>query len=218
MRYIIMRKTLITIISIFAISSMLMAQNNDAKTTNAKNYFVSAPTIVFPSMSETKRLDMIDYYEAGYNRATVGELGDSCRVTHIDSLSIRIDVSPVLKYQLALPADNVIMLITTHNIPQPDSEVAFYDTDWNILPLGKCFTSPSLDDWLTKQGHKNRKDVENILPFLLVSYDYDAANGVLTLTNNLKDYFVGKEWEALSPYMHEKLQYRWSGKNFKKIK
>lgn len=218
MRYIIMRKTLIALISIFAISTMLMAQNKDIKATNAKTYFASAPPTVFPSMSESNRLDMIDYYEAGYNRATVGELGDSCRVTHIDSLSISIDVSPVLKYQLALPADNVVMLITTHAIPQPDSEVAFYDTEWNRLPLGKYFTSPTLTDWLTEQGHKNRKDVENIVPFLIVSYDYDAANGVLTLTNNLKDYFVGKDWEVLSPYMHEKLQYRWNGKNFKKIK
>lgn len=218
MRYIVMRKFIIATISIFTFSTMLMAQNNGANATNAKNYFASAPLTLFPSMSESNRLDMIDYYEAGYNRATIGTLGDSCRLTHIDSLSIRVEVSPVLKYQLALPSENVIMLITTHAIPQPDSEVAFYDTEWNQLPLGKYFTTPILTDWLTEQGRKNRKDVENIVPFLIVSYDYDAANGVLTLTNNLKNYFVGGEWDALAPNMHDKLQYRWNGKSFKKIK
>ena len=181
-------------------------------------YFASAPSTVFPSMSETNRLDMIDYYEAGYNRATIGELGDSCRVTNIDSLSISVDVSPVLKYQLALPAKNVIMVITTHAIPQPDSEVAFYDSEWNQLPSSKFLITPSLSDWLTEQGRKNREEVENTVPFLIVSYYYDANRGILTLTNNLKDYFVDREWKVLSPNLHEKLQYRWNGKCFKRQK
>ena len=144
--------------------------------------------------------------------------GDTCRVIRCDSAYMEFDVAPNLKYQLVLLKDNLIMVVTTHLLPQQDSEVAFYDFDWNQLPLKKYFKTPLLSDWLTNDGKKNRAVLEKKLPFLLVKYYYDVDTNVLTLTNNLHTYFIASDWAKISPYMKSELKYKWNGKKFNKIK
>ncbi len=214
-----MRRLVIAVINVIIASVSLSVKGEPSKAeASAKTCFSSAPASVFPAMTESDRLDMIDYFESGYNRPTLNAFGDSCRVTHLDDESVDIEVSPVLKYQLVVLPQNRIMLISTHSIPQPDSDVAFYDMEWNNLPVDKCFAVPVLSDWLTATGKKNREIVEDIVPFMIVSYRYDVKNGVLTLSNNLKDYFVADDWDRINAYFHATLQYKWNGKSFKKLK
>lgn len=212
-----MKRLVIAFINVIIASMLLSVYGETSKAeVSVKACFASAPALVFPAMSESDRLDMIDYFEGGYNRPTLNAFGDSCRVTYLDDESIDIEVSPVLKYQLVVLSHDRIMLISTHSIPQPDSEVAFYDMEWNKLPVDKCFAVPVLSDWLTATGKKNREKVEDIVPFMIVGCRYDVKSGVLTLTNNLKDYFVADDWGRLNAYFHATLQYKWNGKSFKK--
>lgn len=144
--------------------------------------------------------------------------GDTCRVIQADSAYLEIDVAPNFKYQLVLLKKDLMMLVTTHALPQQDSEMAFYDFKWNKLPLKKYFKTPLLSDWLTDEGKKNRATLEKTLPFLLVKYYYDVDTNVLTLTNNLHTYFIASDWAKISPYMKNELKYKWNGKKFSKIK
>ncbi|MBE6318451.1 MAG: DUF3256 family protein [Bacteroidales bacterium] len=210
-----MKRIFCVIMCVCAMAFVLMAKN-DARPVAAKHLFIEAPDSIFPSIEERTRRDMIDYYESGYNRPSLNVFEDSSVITCCDSTCIEIKASKVLQYQLSMPAKNLIVLISTHSIPMYDSEIAFYDFEWEKQPVEKYFTAPSLTDWLTNDGKKVRDDVENAVPFIIASYNFDVESGVLTITNQLKDYFGKNTWRQVSKWLSPQLKYKWNGKHFKK--
>ncbi len=210
-----MKRIFCVIMSVCAMAFVLTAKN-DTRPVAAKHLFIEAPDEIFPMLEENTRLDMIDYYESLYNRPSLNVFEDSCLITCCDSTCIEIKASEVLQYQLSLPAKNLIILISTHSIPMPDSEIAFYDYEWKKLPTEIYFSSPKLVDWLTNEGKKVREDVENAVPFIIASYNFDVESGVLTITNRLKDYFDNNTWQQVSKWISPQLNYKWTGKRFKR--
>lgn len=192
-----MKRIFCVIISICTLAFVLVAKN-DTRPVAAKHLFIEAPDEIFPMLEENTRLDMIDYYESAYNRPSLNVFEDSSMVTYCDSTCIKIKASEVLQYQLSMPAKNLILLISTHSIPMYDSEISFYDFEWEKLSTEKYFSSPKLADWLTDDGKKMRDDVENAVPFIIASYNFDVESGVLTITNQLKDYFDKNTWQQVS--------------------
>ena len=144
--------------------------------------------------------------------------GVKYKIVAQDSTNVEIEVNRNWYYQLVLLDENLFALITTHAIPQQDSEIEFFDFKWDQLPTKKFFKVPELRDWLTDSGKKNIKEVEKKVPFLIVYYKYNPTTKILTLTNNLKDYFIVNEWNELAPFFKSELKYEWSKKKFKQIK
>lgn len=210
-----MKRIFCVIISICTLAFVLVAKN-DTHPVAAKHLFIEAPDEIFPMLEENTRLDMIDYYESAYNRPSLNVFEDSSMVTYCDSTCIKIKASEILQYQLSMPAKNLILLISTHSIPMYDSEISFYDFEWEKLSTEKYFSSPKLADWLTDDGKKMRDDVENAVPFIIASYNFDVESGVLTITNQLKDYFDKNTWQQVSKWLSPQLKYKWTGKKFKK--
>lgn len=210
-----MKRIFCVIMSVCAMAFVLVAKN-DTRPVAAKHLFVEAPDEVFPMLEENTRLDMIDYYESGYNRPSLNVFEDSSMITCCDSTCVEIKASDVLQYQLSMPAKDLIVLISTHSIPMPDSDIAFYNFEWEKLPAEKYFSAPKLADWLTNEGKKARENVENVVPFIAASYNFDVESGVLTITNRLKDYFDKNTWQQVSKWLSPQLKYKWTGKKFKK--
>jgi hypothetical protein len=98
----------------------------------------------------------------------------------------------------------------------PDSEIAFYDFEWKKLPTDRFFVEPKLADWLTDEGKKVRADVENVVPFIIASYNFDVETGMLTIANRLSEYFDKTTWQKVSKWIRPQLSYKWTGKKFKK--
>lgn len=211
-----MKQFFTAFLCIIAISLSLIAKNSDVIIAS-KKLFIDAPDSIFPSIDHNTRLDMIDYYECGVNRASLDIFEDSCKVSNIDSISIIIETSPILKHQLISLAPNTILLISTHSIPAKDSEISFYDYNWNKITTNKYITTPKFVDWLTKQGKLQQRDLENTIPFFIVEYSYNPENKILTLTNNLNNYFIKEDWNKISHLIHNCLQYKWTGRNFKQL-
>lgn len=210
-----MRRFILIIMCLCVASMSLMAKENRRQVA-AKHLFVEAPQEIFPSIDYNTRLDMIDYYESEYNRPSLSVFEDSCIITCSDTTCIEFKASEVLNYQLSMPVYDVIVLISTHSIPMPDSEIAFYDFEWKKLPTDRFFVEPKLADWLTDEGKKVRADVENVVPFIIASYNFDVETGVLTIANRLSEYFDKTTWQKVSKWIRPQLCYKWTGKKFKK--
>jgi hypothetical protein len=75
---------------------------------------------------------------------------------------------------------------------------------------------PTLDDWLTDEGAKNRIDVENIMPFIAAKYDFKAIDGELSITNSMSKYYDKSTWEQVKSWIRPCIKYKWTGKKFKK--
>ena len=98
----------------------------------------------------------------------------------------------------------IIALISTVATPGLDSDIRFYDTDWNPLPTENYFTKPGWKEWLTESGSKNEADVT-----------IDPSTSTLTLTNNLDKLLDKALYDDISSDLMPSLTYEWTGKAFK---
>lgn len=205
--------------AIIAVAS-LAAAHSAAAWTVAQSFALAGYDII-PLLEKTDRLDMIDYYNSGMEVPTDNLLAGKSRITGMDDMSMRIAMTPASDYQLALlpcGADTLVAVINTVRTPGADSRMKVYSRELDKELTQSTFAEPQIKDWLTAQGRKNAADFEQLVPFILVSYDYDPATLTLTLTNNSGTYLPKETLEKARPYMLDTLKYRWNGKKFVKAK
>lgn len=187
------------------------------KDSTAAQFFVSAPLSVFPTIDPMTRLDMIDYFQAGSDKPSRNTAGGECRILEETPQSITFSTSDVSEYSLSLiptkkKGETILMVVRTLKTPAEDSTAKFYSTDWKELP--GLFEVPQLMDWLNDEGKKQRRDVENAVPFVLAKLTYTPSNKMITLTNNLGDYIPEEVLGLAQNSLHQQLRFRWNGKKF----
>lgn len=210
----IIRRIVVSAVSITATVVSISAQ------ITASQAFVDAPQEIFPLLDKNTRLDMVDYFNNGMATQSSNKINGRSRITALTPQSLSVEMSAASDYQLALLPlgnDTLKAVITTVKTPAPDSRVDFFDSNWDRKPDGAYFVKPKMDDWLTDAGRKNAADVSAFVPFLLISYIYDPATGLLTLTNNTKDFLSADIYEIVGPYLEPYLTYKWNGKKFVKV-
>lgn len=206
-----LRLFLATLTAAVCVSSGAFAQQHVVKA------FASAPASVFPLIDNSARLDMLDYFNSPKNLGSTNALSGRSRITEIAPGSMRIGMTAASTYQIAaLPAgsDTLTAVISTVLTPAPDSKMAVYSGDWSMTLTDRVFSRPVLKDWLTPQGRKNAGEVEMLVPFLLISYDFDPATLTLTLTNNTSSFLSEEVYEIVGPYLQQQLRFVWNGKKF----
>lgn len=183
----------------------------------AADYFVSAPLSVIPTIDKMTRMDMIDYFRAGSDRASKNRFGGDCRILEDSHEKIVISTSDASEYTIALlPADGrkldrMIMVIRTLKAPAEDSSISFYDSDWK--EVSNVFTLPLLEDWMLPQAKKkNRKDIENAIPFIMAKCVYSPDDYTMTFTTNLTDYIPEEALELAKQSIKKSIVYHWNGK------
>jgi hypothetical protein len=187
----------------------------------ATSFFTdSSADVIFARVDNSRRLDMVDYFNAGLSTPTKNAYGGDAVVTNIDSLTITFTTAEAVETTLNVLVngrDTVLMVIDTYKLPQLDSRVKFYDTSW--LPVYRTvYNEPDIKDWLVTPTRDNLKEVTNAIKFMLVSAEYNPATSMLTLTNNTAQYFLpGDKPEALD-LLRPSLQLIWSGGKFKLVK
>lgn len=187
----------------------------------AEQAFVSAPESVFPLLNKNTRLDMIDYFNSGSATPSRNKLSGDSRVTAIKTNILQFAMSASSTCQIAIlnlkNGKEIIALIETVLAPEVDSKISFYTTEW-VPTEERYFVEPELKDWLTSVGKKNIKEIEALVPFMLVGYEYDALNDELILKNNIKSMLSEDVYESVVSYFKQQLKYSWTGKQFKLIK
>lgn len=183
----------------------------------AADYFVSAPLSVIPTIDKMTRMDMIDYFRAGSDRASKNRFGGDCRILEDSHEKIVISTSGSSEYTIALlPApgrklERLIMVIRTLKTPAEDSSVSFYDSDWKEVT--GVFTMPLLEDWMLPQAKKkNRKDIENAVPFIMAKCNYSTDDYTVTFIPNLADYIPEESLDLAKASIKESIVYHWNGK------
>ena len=202
------------------VAESTIATNENSETKNVTSLFLSAPDELMPALPYATRLDMLDYFNYGSNRAIQNIFGGESRILSINESDMTVQAPDVHTYQIILlkkGKENIIAVITTLLTPTADSHIDFYDMQWQKTD-NKLFEAPTLKNWLTSEGQKHLADIENALPFTLVSYSYDPQNSILTLTNNSCQTLSAEDNEKLSQYFIPSISYKWNGKKMNKLK
>lgn len=188
-----------------------------AQTPTALDYFVKSPDNVASGVPRYARLDMADYYTYGSKAKVENKLGQKYALKSlVPEMLVYADEDSVSTAVCVLPTvagDTVLMVIRTIPLPQTDSEISFFDKSWRPL-ASAVFRQPKLDDWLAINDKQAKQELENTLPFTLVSASYDPSDKSLTLTNESQSYFYEKEQPQALEKMRKQLRYVWNGKKF----
>ncbi len=184
----------------------------------ARSALTTAPGVVLPELSESTRLDMLDYYDSGMKKPLANIFGTECVLDTLgnDKATIRFGDHKTLSiYVLPYGKKELIMTIETLSVPQADSHIAFYTTKWEPIETKKLFSEPRLADWVGNLSGEKLVEVENAVPFILYQAEYDPSTATLRLTSDL-DGYVAREYMPLAKEaVAESLTYTWSGKRFK---
>ena len=200
----------------FLITIALAATALSSWAITATEAFTTAPNTVFPLLEKNTRLDMVDYFNSGLASASSNKLDGKTSITLLSDSDIRFTMSSSSAYQIAiLPSKDgdIIALIETVATPAPDSNISFYTAEWSSIdkPL---FNEPGVSYWLTADGRDNSSMVESLVPFMLVSYNYDPATKSLILRNNVKQFLGEEMYSMIDGYLCDTLVYTWNGKRF----
>ncbi len=205
---------------ICALLSCRAQQPTDSVTLTAAKCFVEAPTDVLPFASKNTRLDMLDYFRAGSDKESTNDYGGSCRVTAETPQSLSLLATDNISYQIFVlnptSASPLIGIIETIPTPIPDSRLTIYDSRWQ--PQSALAIEPKLADWLNADGKKSPATVTDAMPFIMASYSYDPATGVLTAAHHMDQYFALGEGDGPLALLYPEISYQWNGKLFRAMK
>lgn len=153
---------------------------------SVKQRFIDAPMEVLPAVAQSTRLDMIDYFESGSTRPSQSFFNDPVRITELTPISITTKTSPVSELTLCIPdtTSSYTIVIESVNIPQTDSRVKIYDTEWNLIDSRDAGL---LADWITPEGKKLKKlpEIENIFEFATAHALYNPDSRTVEFTPTL---------------------------------
>lgn len=175
---------------------------------NIKDMFVDMPDSLMPMLSTNAKKDLIDFYESNMRPTLPNEWNTTSQITLIKDnlLCLNEDHEGAITTTIAaLPhkgRDTIVCLVRTINMPQPDSQISFYTTDWKPL-AGKTFINlPTLHDL-----QSDRKEL-CIIDYTAITIEPDNnGNPSLRITVDASDNTVDAQ-------LKQSFFYRWNNTKF----
>ena len=199
----------------------------EAKT--IRELFADEPDDIFILLPKSTRLDMLDYFDVGKMVKVENSLSSGKKVSRLLKVTdSSIDVAVTQSSQVSMTlltsakADSVIAVVQTYQVPYFDSQISFYDVDWNKINTSKYFDAPTVKSFILPGTDKKIvNDILQSVKFSLISYSIEQAdNGDVTLTAslNLEGVMVKEDYDRIKDYLSKTIVYRLSNLKFKPTK
>ena len=199
----------------------------EAKT--IRELFADEPDDIFILLPKSTRLDMLDYFDVGKMVKVENSLSSGKKVSRLLKVTdSSIDVAVTQSSQVSMTlltsakADSVIAVVQTYQVPYFDSQISFFDVDWNKLNTSKYFDAPTVKSFILPGTDKKIvNDILQSVKFSLISYSIEQAdNGDVTLTAslNLEGVMVKEDYDRIKDYLSKTIVYRLSNLKFKPTK
>lgn len=201
------------IIGIFSLVS-LRAQE-------VKTLFVNMPDSLSPLLTKVNREDCIDFLESKMKAEVENRFGKKSEMTALSKDYIRMQMSPQTTWQMKLLAlndtTNLVCVVATACAPACDSNISFYTTAWESIPVSQFITFPIMDDFLVAPDSIEiyaYDEARRSADILLVKADLNKENTELTLTLATPNYMSVEMAEKLKPFLRRPIIYQWNNGKF----
>lgn len=208
---------------IFFLSLALLPLTGSART--IADFFASEPGNIFPLLTRTNRLDLVDYYKSGQTVAVPNNLEGKTSLLDMDSNYIKLQVSSgkvvEMRMMTAGRNDTVIAVIETVMTPVPDSRLTFWNPQWQLyLKNSTFFKMPAIDDFIVRKMPRDlRADLQDAMIFPLIQLSFKGdGHDVVEASHGLQQFLVPSEYERFAAYLRPTLSYRISGVKIKPVK
>ena len=209
------------LLSILCLSLALMPLTGTART--IADFFANEPGIIFPLLTRTNRLDMVDYYNSGQMVAMSNNLAGESRLMELDStyLKVKTSESRVVEMRMRTAGkDTVITVIETVMTPVSDSRLTQWNSHWQRYISEKLFAMPGIDDFIAKKMPKElRADLQDAMIFPLIHLTFKGENhDTIEATHGLEQFLAPSEYKRFASYLKPSLSYRFNGLKIKPVK
>jgi len=185
----------------------------------ARSAFSSAPSSLLPTLTANQRLDMLDYYDSGLDRASKDVFGTECRIDTLSANVITISIGSIRNLSFYILDSGggkpIIMAIDRLRTPAVDSSMSFYNSKWERQADDKIISLPLLADWTGKIDKDLRQRIENALPFVMYDADFDPESSQLTLSLSTDGYVAREDSAIVADTLKKKLVYTFNPKQQK---
>lgn len=197
-----------------------------------RDVWLSMPDGMIPYLNKNLRLEHLDFVDMGVKSEVNHQLNG---VSVMDTLTadythITLSKSSSLELRL-LPVNDstkIICMVRTFKAPAEESEIRFYDTDWNLLTddygLEKIKNRDNTDTEFLLSSFVQRPDTLSTERFeelckliepVMVSASFDVAEPVLTFRLSVP-LAVPDDREQLKSILRPR-RFKWDGKVFVEI-
>ena len=186
-----------------------------------KSLFISMPDLVAPLLTKVNREDCVDFLVAKMEAKVKNKLG---KVSQLDTLTadylhLTMTKSSVLEMKL-LPVNDstrVVCLVKTVKAPVSDSDIAFFDTQWNPLEEKDYLESPEAELFFLQADSLNVKDeqVRALADLHLLDAKLSVEKQTLTFSYNTSQYLNKEDRKKLEKILLMKpVEYKWENGRF----
>jgi hypothetical protein len=179
---------------------------------NVEKLYVNMPDAINPTLSKQNRLELLEYHKAGQGDSIDNRFGNKAYLSILDTLQQYIVVKntpnstfemKLLKLENEVPAIGIIRTVCA---PVCQSNIAFYDTAWNLVPLQ--FTMPKAIEWINESAlsteNVDRKWLENLLENSFITLTFDAVKQEIIANNNSLDFVNEIDRKLVAPILFDK--------------
>lgn len=209
------------LLSILCLSLALLPLTGMARTIS--DFFASEPGNIFPLLTRTSRLDMVDYYNSGKTVAIANNLEGESSLLQLDSAYLKVQTSKNRIVEMRMRTagkDTVITVIETVMTPVPDSRLTQWNVHWQRFTSDKLFAMPGIDDFIIrKMPHDLRADLQDAMIFPLIQLTFKGDRRLqVEATHGLEQFLAPSEFKRFAPYLKPSITYRMSGTKIKPVK
>ena len=185
--------------------------------------FAMEPGNIFPLLTRTNRLDMVDYYNSGQQVAVPNNLAGEATLLELDSTYIKVQTSAsrVVEMRMRIAGkDTVVTVIETVLTPIPDSRLTQWNAHWQRYTSDKIFKMPGIDDFIIgKMPKELRADLQDAMIFPLIRLTFKGENhDLIEATHGLEQFLVASEYQRYAGYLKPSLSYRFKGLKIMPVK
>jgi len=156
-------KNIISIIA-FVFSATLSAQE-----VKMRDVFAQAPDSIFPLLTKNNKLDCIDFIENKMRARVKNKFDTYSELTTLTDNFLRIQISEKSSAEMKLVNDTLLCLVRTYYGPGADSQVYFYNTQWQ--PVSYKLERPKADDFFQPGADGEVCGLLRQLPLIKASLD-----------------------------------------------
>ena len=208
-------------LSILCLSLALLPLTLTART--IADFFASEPGNIFPLLTRTNRLDMMDYHKSGQTVAISNNLTGDSKLLELDSTYIKVQTSDAKVVEMLMRTagkDTVITVIETVMTPVPDSRLSQWNSHWQRYISDRLFAMPAIDDFFVKKMPQElRADLQDAMIFPLIRLTFTGENhDTIEASHGLEQFLASNEYQRFAAYLKPSLKYRFNGLKIKPVK
>ena len=187
------------------------------------DFFASEPGTIFPLLTRTCRLDLVDYYNNGQQVSLLNNLAGESSLLELDSAYLKVQTSGSRVVEMRMRTvgkDTVITVIETVMTPVPDSRLTQWNAHWQRYVSDKLFQTPVIDDFIVgKMPRELRADLQDAMIFPLISLCFKGEDhDIIEASHGLEQFLAPSEYKRFASYLKPSLTYRFNGLKIKRDK